>query len=107
MLEVYQDLWVDNQDVVILTASFFDTNLSSNNFSGLYIAERAMIQTFGSFSNSLINHELNHKWVNSTNSFGFSNNNGHWGFIERTTSAFGQGCFTGAFTSLFLSLIHI
>lgn len=101
--QVYQsvrDLWGHNESFVLLSATFFDTNLSSNSFSAFFVNGRDMIHTFGDFSNGLINHELNHKWVNSLNTFGLTSNNGHWGYIERPHSAFGQGCFHGAFSSL-------
>ncbi|MEE9371791.1 MAG: putative metal-binding motif-containing protein [Saprospiraceae bacterium] len=96
------DLWGEGEKMTLLTASFFDSNQSTNNFSAFYISGADVIQSFGSFSNGLINHELNHKWVNSLNTFGMSKNNGHWGFIERPHSAFGQGCFSGSFSSFFI-----
>ena len=97
---IINELWSDGMKVISLYATFFDTNLNTNSFSAFFMAGVDVIQTFGSFSNGLFNHELNHKWVNSLNTFGLPSNNGHWGFIERPTSAFGQGCFAGAFSSL-------
>ena len=95
-----ESLWPDDSDFITLTASFYDTNSSSNSFSAFFMTGVDIIQTFGSFSKELILHELNHKWINSMNSYGLPGNNGHWGFIERGSSAFGQGCYPGAFTSL-------
>lgn len=97
---IIYDLWSNDEKIVILSASFFDTNLSSNSFSAFFISGADMIQTFGNFSNELLNHELNHKWVNSLNTYGFTGNNGHWGLIERPKSAFGVGCYPGVFSSI-------
>ena len=97
--ELFKEIW-GSDHYILLTASFFDTNQSDNSFSAFYVNGRDEINTFGDFSYSIFNHEVNHKWVNRLNSFGFSSNNGHWGYIESGTSAFGLGCFHGAFSSI-------
>ena len=100
LIDTFSSIWSEFEDPTIVITSFYDTNKSTYNFAGLYSTNTNVMRVFGNFVYGLFNHELNHSWVNSINTFGLSGNNSHWGYIERNESGFGTGCYAGNFKAI-------
>ena len=79
--------------------SYNDIDRESGGNSASYATYSNTIRT-KYLSYGLLKHEILHEWVHNGLDYGLSANNGHWGFIERPSCAFGLGCYSGAFQDL-------
>lgn len=88
----------NNSDINIFY-SYNDIDRESGGNSGSYsfLSNEMKVK---SLSFSLLKHELLHEWVNQVYNFDLGPNNGHWGFVERSKSGFGVGCYHGVFQEL-------
>ena len=80
--------------------SYNDIDRESGGIAGSYVGQSNSIRT-KSLKFGIFNHETLHEWVNSSfRNYGLTQNNGHWGFIERQSSGFYSGCNGGVFQDI-------
>ena len=85
------------KEEILIYLSYNDIDKESGGSAATYSnGSRNYIRT-KSFSYTILNHETLHEWVSSFFTYDLALNNGHWGFIERATRAFGSGCYHGVF----------
>lgn len=92
-----KELWKFGSKLKPYFISTYSTDVNSG-AAGFHWSEGYFFAEGSSISFSTLDHEINHHWVSI---YEFPLTRGHWGYIERETTGFGNGCYAGVFNNIF------